>query len=190
MKVKKGRKVESDHRYNPPNVNNKHTNPRQHTQHDAYEDMTTWTTTPTVEEMANVIKLPQQQIAELQAEILRAQAAAKQAGPSAKMNLSQKAGKVSDFDGRQDSWGDWAFRSKCHVDGIHAGAEEFMEWAAASSDEIKKDDLGFRNNPEAQEISEVIYYLTARHTFREALDVAKLVQRNNGAELWRKTSKR
>ena len=77
--------------------------------------------------MAIVIKMTQQQIAERQAEILRTQAAATQAGPNEKMDMSQKAGKVNDFDGRQDNWRDWAFRPKCHVDGIHSGAEEFME---------------------------------------------------------------
>ena len=46
------------------------------------------------------------------------------------------------------------------------------------------------SNAEAQEISEVVYYLITRHTFGEALEVAKLVQRRNGAELWRKLGKR
>ena len=58
-----------------------------------------------------------------------------------------------------------------------------MEWAAGSSAEIKKDDLKFHSNAEAQEISEVMYYLITRHTYGEALEVAKLVPRNNGAEL-------
>ena len=35
-----------------------------------------------------------------------------------------------------------------------------------------------------------MYYLITRHTFGEALEVAKLAQRRNGAELWRKLSKR
>ena len=126
--------------------------------------MTTWTTTPTVEEMANVIKLHQQQIAELQAEIPRAQAASKQAGLNAKVIVGQKAGKACDFDGRQDNWHDWAFRFKRHVDGIRTGAEELMEWAATSSDEIKKDDLEFHSIPEAQGVSEVMYCLTTLHT--------------------------
>ena len=171
----------------PQNLNNKHTsNPTQHTQH-THDEMTTWANDA---ELANAFKVMQQQIAELQAEILRMRAAAKQEGPSTKMSLSQKAGKVSDFDGRQDNWADWAFRSKSHVDGIHNGAEDFMEWAATQSEEIKKDDLKHHNNAEAQEISEVMYYLITRHTFGEALEVAKLVQRRNGAELWRKLSKR
>ena len=170
--------------------------------------MTTPTMMTNMEEVAKVIQLQQQQIAELQtemlktqaasqqqiaelqAEILRMQAASKQAAPSAKMNLSKKAGKVNDFDGRQDSWADWAFRFKCHVDGIHSGAEEFMEWAATQADEVKKEDLKQHHNSEAEEISEVMYYLITRHTNGEALEVAKLAPRNNGAELWRKLSKR
>ena len=92
---------------------------------------------PNMEEVAKVTQLLQQQVAELQAELLRAQAAAKQAGPNMKKNISQKAGKPSDYDGRQANWNAWALRPKCHFGGIYAGAEEFMEWAATRSDEIK-----------------------------------------------------
>merc|ERR1711989_296680 len=65
-----------------------------------------------------------------------------------------------------------------------------MEWAAAPSDEIRKDDLKHHNYEDAHDISEVTYYLITRHTNGEALEVAKLVPKNNGAELWRKLSKR
>ena len=152
--------------------------------------MTTYTTMPNMEEVTKVIQLLQQQVAELQAELLRMQAAAKQATPSTKPSLGQKAGKVSDFDGRQDNWADWAFRFKCHVEGIYSGAEDVMEWAAAQNDEIRKDNLMRHNNEDAHDISEVMYYLITRHTNGEALEVAKLVPKNNGAELWRKLSKR
>ena len=66
------------------------------------------------------------------------------------------------------------FKFKCHVDGLHAGAEEFMEWAATQQEEIEKNDLENHCNPEAQEISEVIYYLITRHASGDALEVAKL----------------
>ena len=99
------------------------------------------TTFAHMEEVTNVIQLQQQQVAELQAEMLKMQAAAKQATPSAKPSLGQEAGKVSDFDGRQDNWADWAPRLKRHAEGIYGGAEDVVQWAAAQSDEIKKDDL-------------------------------------------------
>ena len=111
--------------------------------------MTTFTS---IEEMAKVIQL-QQQIAELQAEMLKMQAASRRAeemlktyAPNTKPALGQKAGKVSEFDGRQDNWADWAPRLKCHVEGIHCGAEDVMEWAAAKSGEIIKDDPKRHNN--------------------------------------------
>ena len=122
--------------------------------------------------------------------MLWAQAASKQAGPNMKMGMSQKAGKVTDFDGRQDNWHDWAPRPKCHVDGIHAGAEELAEWAAARNHETHLDDLEHHNNPEAQETSGEIYYPTTWRAYGEALEDAMLMPRNNGAELWRKVSKR
>ena len=48
------------------------------------------TTFMNMEEMTKVIQLQQQQNAELQAEMLKMQAAAKQAAPNAKPSLSQK----------------------------------------------------------------------------------------------------
>ena len=59
-----------------------------------------------------------------------------------------------------------------------------MAWAVTSGAETCKDDLACRENPGAQEVSEVIYYLVARHAHGEALELAKLVPRDNGAELW------
>ena len=92
-----------------------------------------------MEEVAKVTQLLQQQVAELHAELLRAQAAAKQATPRTNPSLCQKAGKVSDFDSRQDNWADWALRLMCHVGGNYSGAEDVMAWAAAQNDEIRKD---------------------------------------------------
>ena len=156
--VKRTHKIKNDHRHTPQIKQHTHTQTPNNTKykHCAIQTtkMTTWATMPTMEEMANVIKMLQQQVAELQAEILRA--AAKQAGPSEKMNLGQNAEKVSDFDGRQDNWADWASRPKRHVDGIHSGAEDFMEWAATQTDEVKKGDLELHYNSEAEEISEVM----------------------------------
>ena len=151
--------------------------------------MTTWATMQTMEEVAQVIKMLQQQVAELQTEVLKLQAE-KQTWQNTKTNLSKKAGKVVDFDGRQESRQEWVFKFKRHVDGLHAGAEEFMEWAATQQEEIEMSDLKNHRNPEAQEISGVIYYLITRHTSGEALEVAKMSPRKNGAELWRKICKR
>ena len=130
----------------------------------------------TMEEVAQVIKMLQQQVAELQTEALKLQTE-KQTWQNAKTNLSKKAGKVVDFDGRQENWQEWVFKFKCHVDGLHAGAEEFMEWAATQQEEIEMSDLKNHRNSEAQEISEVIYYLITRHTSGEALEVAKMSPR-------------
>ena len=69
-------------------------------------------------------------------------------------------------------------------------SEEVLEWAASQPNEITTQDIGQHINHQAAEISEVIYYLVTRHTHGEALELAKLVQRNNGAELWRKLSRR
>ena len=117
--------------------------------------MTTWATMPTKEEATQVIQTLQKQVSGLQAEVLRMQAE-KQAWQSAKTNLNKRAGKVVDFDGRQENWQEWVFKFKCHVDGLHAGAEDSMEWAATQEAEIEKSDLKNHCNPEAQEISEVI----------------------------------
>merc|ERR1711989_163485 len=93
---------------------------------------------------------------------------------STKQNLKQKAGKVSDFSGKTEDWSDWAFKFKCHVKSIQPGSEDVMEWAAKKMTEIEIEDVrAYR--ADAEEISEVMYFLITRHTYGEALEIAKTV---------------
>ena len=81
--------------------------------------------------------------------------------------LNQKAGKVSDFSGKPEEWSDWAFRFKCHVKAIQPGSEDVMEWAAKKMAEIELDDIkAYR--ADAEEMSEVMYFLITRLTYGEA----------------------
>ena len=103
--------------------------------------------------------------------------------------LNQKAGKVSDFSGKPEEWSDWAFRFKSHVKAIQPGPEDVMEWAAKKMAEIELDDVkAYR--ADAEEISEVMYFLITRHTYGEALEIAKTVPGTNGAEMWRRICRR
>ena len=43
---------------------------------------------------------------------------------------------------------------------------------------------------DAEEISEVMYFLITRHTYGEALEIAKTVPGTNGAEMWRRICRR
>merc|ERR1712074_297285 len=101
-----------------------------------------------------------------------------------------RAGAICDFSGKIGHFNDWAFRFKCHIAGLYEKSEEILEWAASQPGEITAMDITQHSNHQAAEISEGIYYLVTRHTHGEALELAKLVPRNNGAELWRKISRR
>ena len=146
--------------------------------------------TADMDEMIQAIQTLQRQMQELQNEVLRLQGSGGDGGAAKKQSISKRAGKISDFDGKTENFSDWALRFRCHISGLYEKSEDILEWAAAQSNEISTEDLRQHNNPQAGEISEVIYYLVTRHTYGEALELAKLVPRNNGAELWLKISRR
>ena len=141
-------------------------------------------------EMIQVIQTLQRQVQELQTEVLRLQGGRGDGSAAKEQSISKRAGKISDFDGKTENFSDWAFRFRCHISGLCDKAEEILEWAAAQPHEISLEEPKQHSNPAAGEISEVIYYLVTRHAYGEALGVAKIVPRNNGAELWRKISRR
>ena len=148
------------------------------------------TTLADMNEMIQVIQTLQRQIQELQTEILKLQGGSGAGSSANKQSVSKRAGVVTDWDGKRESWADWSFRFRCHVNGIYEGADEIMEWAAGQNNEIGLTDLAQHPNKDARDISEVIYYLVTRHTSGEAMEIAKMAPRNNGAELWRQVSKR
>jgi len=146
--------------------------------------------TADMNEMIQVIQMLQRQVQELRAEILKMQAGGGDGCSAKKLSISKRAEKISGFDGKIENFNDWAFRFRRHVCGLCENAGDILEWAAAEQSEISLEDLKQHINPAAGEVSEVINYLITRHTCGEALELAKLVPRNNGAELWRKMSRR
>ena len=74
--------------------------------------------------------------------------AANESTPPLGASYELEAGRAMDFDGRQESWRDWAPRPKCCAEGIRV--DDLMEWAAKRMAGIYNDELGGRESSEAR----------------------------------------
>jgi hypothetical protein len=85
-------------------------------------------------------------------------------------------------------WGDWSFKYTNFLASAHADARALLEWAAASEAAIE--DFDEIQGTDCIELSGQIYASLAQLVEGEALGIVRNTSQGNGAEAWRRLSKR
>ena len=80
---------------------------------------------------------------------------------NSKKSARKTEAKRTDYGGNHVGWNDGAHRTKRHTEGERTGAEALIACVATRVAGVAKDDLGARENTEAEEFSDAAYYLVA-----------------------------
>ena len=129
-----------------------------------------------------------QAIAAAVASTLQAQGQVREHGGRRRLE-GKKFARVSKFDGKENEFADYAFQMKLAMKAADKEAFELMEKCAGIKTEIQMEDLQIENS-EYEQLAVEMYDIIGLSVTGEALTIVRSVPDMNGAEAWRRLTRR